>query len=83
MSKLNVKYLPKEDLLEGMEYYCLARNFTIGMWDGKQFVYTRQKFGDKFLDTELHWDEGAPHGTVKPLSPILTPLHERGYYRNE
>lgn len=63
-----VDYIKKEDLIKDQQYYCKARNFTIGTWNGRVFCYTREKFGEKFEATEQHWDEGAPFGTVKPLS---------------
>ena len=61
-------YIKKENLVKGQRYYCEARNFTVGEWNGGVFVYERIKFGTKFMDTENHWDDGPPHGTVKPLS---------------
>lgn len=61
-------YIAREDLIEGQQYYCKARNFTIGTWDGEAFGYTRDKYGVKFEAIERHWDEGPPFGTVKPLS---------------
>ena len=64
-------YLKKEELEKGATYVCDARNFVEGTWDGEAFVYTRFKFGDEFLDTEQHWDDGAPHGTVKPFEKII------------
>lgn len=62
--------IKKEDLITGRKYQCLARNFTIGTWDGKEFEYLRYKWGDRFKDTEQHWDDGYPHGTCKPLELI-------------
>ena len=67
---LNVDYIIKKNLRVGVDYYCLARNFTIGRWNGEDFDYERQKFGKRFPDTEKHWDEGAPYGTVKPLAKL-------------
>lgn len=68
---LNVDYIKKEDLVKGQDYYCLARNFTIGQWNGEEFEYERFKFGQRFPDTEQHWDNGAPFGTVKPLAKVF------------
>ena len=65
MSK--AEYIPKDKLIIGQQYYCSARNFRLGTWNGKSFDYTRTKFGHRFPDQELHWDDGPPHGTVKPL----------------
>jgi hypothetical protein len=50
----------------GGKYVCIARNFDIGTWNGREFEYMRTKWHEAFPDTELHWDEGAPHGTAKP-----------------
>ena len=65
-----MNYIKKEDLIKGKQYECDARNFTVGTWNGKEFVYLRTKFGQQFDDTELHWDDGEPHGTVKPLKIV-------------
>ena len=62
-----MEYIKKEDLVVGRLYVCEARNFTEGMWNGTEFEYERTKFGQTFTDTELHWDDGPPHGTVYPL----------------
>ena len=63
-------YIPKDKLEVGVEYRCDARNFTIGTWNGEAFDYIRHKFGDTFPDTEFHWDDGPPHGTVKPIEKV-------------
>ena len=59
-----MRYIPKAKLEVGVTYICEARNFTEGVWNGKDFDYIRYKWGSHFPDTELHWDE---QGTVKPL----------------
>lgn len=64
------KWLKKEELTVGQKYICCARNFTIGTWNGTNFDYMRTKFGSTFPDTEDHWDDGAPFGTVKPFVPF-------------
>jgi len=61
--------IPIEELITGEVYFCDARNFTLGRWLGKDFIYVRNKFGTKYFDTEIHWDEGPPNGTAKPLRP--------------
>lgn len=65
-----IDYIPKDKLIKGRKYKCDARNFSEGIWNGKEFEYMRYKFGDRFPDTEYHWDDGPPYGTVKPLSLI-------------
>lgn len=66
---LTGKWIPKEELIDGQVYMCDARNFTLGVWNGDVFEYLRYKFGTTFPDTECHWDDGPPHGTVKPYKP--------------
>lgn len=61
------EYIPKDELIVGKKYLCDARNFSVGTWNGKEFEYMRYKFGDRFPDTEYHYDDGAPYGTVKPF----------------
>jgi hypothetical protein len=70
MSKANQRYLPKNELIVGKRYFCEARNFTTGTWNGKSFDYTRYKFGQRFPDVEYHYDDGPPHGTVKPILAV-------------
>lgn len=61
------EWIPKEEMVDGQVYMCKARNFTLGIWNGEIFEYLRYKFGTTFPDTEYHWDDGPPHGTVKPF----------------
>lgn len=72
MIKHEENYIKKEDLIENEIYRCYARNFEYGIWNGEGFEYIRHKFGTKwfFYDTEFHWDDGPPYGTVKPLEHI-------------
>lgn len=67
-------YIPMKDLEIGRAYYVEARNFEYAIWDGDSFVGVRYKMGSYFTDTEKHWDEGAPHGTVKPLFVLEAPV---------
>lgn len=66
----NDEYIKKEDLKAGHAYYCDGRNFTIGIWDGEFFHYLRRKFGATYMDAEVHYDNGSPYGTVKPLREL-------------
>ncbi|WP_299021239.1 hypothetical protein [uncultured Photobacterium sp.] len=63
----NEKYLTKDKLVVGKTYICEARNFDEAVWNGEAFVGRRVKFGSVCEDTEYHWDDGEPYGTVKPL----------------
>ena len=60
-------YIPREKLIVGARYKLHARNFQEGVWNGKAFEGIRTKFGHRFLDEELHWDEDPHFGTAKPL----------------
>ncbi|RLA41590.1 MAG: hypothetical protein DRR06_15725 [Gammaproteobacteria bacterium] len=53
-------------LVAGAAYFGDGRNFDIAIWDGSEFHGLRYKLGDTFMDTEWHYDRGAPHGTFKP-----------------
>lgn len=67
---MDEEYIPKDQLEVGVAYECDARNFTVGVWNGEGFEYMRTKWGTTFPDTEYHWDEGPPHGTVKPYRKV-------------
>lgn len=60
--------IPIGECLHGGLYRVEARNFSIGVYssDSTGFIGIRQKFGTQYLDTEYHWDIGAPHGTASP-----------------
>lgn len=68
--KNNNDYLAKNQLSLGHAYIVDARNFRVGLWDGKVFHGLRYKFGSWFPDLEYHYDDGPPYGTVKPISLI-------------
>ena len=63
------EYMSIDECKNGGLYRIYARNFSLGVYTLKEqgFVGVRQKFTMEFLDTEFHWDTGAPYGTVKPI----------------
>lgn len=61
--------IKKENLEAGKFYFCDARNFSIGKWNGTAFEYKRLKFGDVFTDIEYYFEDEK--GTVYPLEEIL------------
>ena len=70
-------WIKKEDMENFCIYSCNARNFNYGIWfDGKMFGL-RSKFGDTFLFYEMHWDDGEPHGTCKPIKKLSSSLKHR------
>jgi hypothetical protein len=70
-----VHYLRSDQLEDGGLYLIHARNSHIGQWLAleKGFVILREKFGDRFLFTEYHWDKDAC-GTAKPLVKLSEPI---------
>lgn len=57
--------VPIPECIKGRVYLLRSRNLTVGVYDGREgFIGIRTKFGDRFLFTEYHWDQGEPHGTV-------------------
>lgn len=69
--KKQESYLKVEELEKGKIYKILARNFSVGVWDGeKGFIGIRTKFKCEFLSEEIHWDLDPNFGTVQPLEMI-------------
>jgi hypothetical protein len=64
-------YIELHQCKKGYLYRISSRNLSIGAYDGKEgFVGIREKFGNRYLFTEYHYDQGAPFGTVFPLEEI-------------
>ena len=65
-------FIPLKDCKHGYCYLVNCRNLDFAVFNEKKkgFIGIRTKFGHRFLDTEYHWDTGAPHGTAKPLKLI-------------
>jgi len=48
-------------------YKIHSRNFSYGVFNGEDgFMGIREKFGNRYLFTEFHWEQGPPFGTVQP-----------------
>jgi len=62
-------YIALADCENGFLYKINSRNLAYGVFQAKEqgFIGVREKFGDRYLFTEYHWDTGAPCGTVRPL----------------
>jgi hypothetical protein len=64
-------YIKIKDCVQRRVYKIYSRNLDYGIYDGIDgFIGIRTKFNSRFLDTEHHWDTGAPHGTAKPLKDL-------------
>jgi len=76
--------IPLEDCVKGRLYRFASRNFNLGVFDGdKGFIGIREKFGSRYLSTELHWHADENFGTVWDIHdlgidlPSEVPLLER------
>jgi len=66
-----MEYITIQKCQRGTVYKLSSRNLHYGVYDGDEgFIGIRQKFGDFFLFTEYHYDQGAPFGTAKPLKEV-------------
>jgi hypothetical protein len=62
-----VNYLKLEECVKGHVYRLIARNFSVGVFDGRDgFIGIRTKFGSRYLFTEYHYDAAA-FPTARPL----------------
>lgn len=60
-----------EQLQRGRVYRLQSRNLQSGVWNGKDgFVGIRTKFGQRFLDVEIHWDLSETIGTARALEAL-------------
>lgn len=71
-------YIKKNDMQENCIYFCNARNFNFGIWHEGQMYGVRHKWGDTYLDSEYHWDDGAENcGTCKPYVQLTDSIEDR------
>lgn len=77
------KYIAKKDLKKDSHYLCEARNFHVGRWDGKKFLYIEHDYTGYNINNELHWDDDPKYGTVKPLKEITSIYHLTDEERKE
>ena len=65
MTPSRYKLVPLSECVKGRVYRLRCRNLVLGVFDGKDgFIGIREKFGERFLATEYHWEQGPPYGTV-------------------
>ncbi len=64
------KFIPIIDLEIGMAYELESRNIPRGIWDGECFHGIRFKFGQLFMDQEIHWDLNDHHGTAQAIRKL-------------
>lgn len=69
--------IPEDDLMPNHAYLLRARNIRLGVWDSSRrgFVGVRTKFGDRFVDLELLYQEKS--GTAIPYYNVgLCPIKD-------
>ncbi|AEJ94913.1 hypothetical protein SEA_TYKE_54 [Mycobacterium phage Tyke] len=67
-------YIPRDDLVVGAVYELRSRNLVAGVWTGRGFIGIREKFGEEYLFTEYHYDDGPLFGTVRPVADLNVSL---------
>lgn len=70
---MKVNYIPLSDCKDRYLYLINSRNLSYGVYNDqtKGFVGIRNKFGDNYLFTEYHYDNGLPFGTVFPKKELI------------
>ncbi len=72
-TRLHYTDYPKpEDCKNGYLYRIFSRNLDIGVYVAniQGFIGIRTKFGERFLNMELHWDADQYNGTAKPKEEL-------------
>jgi hypothetical protein len=69
---INVDYIPLDQCKDRFLYQINSRNLSYGVYneENKGFVGIRNKFGEDYLFTEYHYNNGMPHGTVFPKKEL-------------
>ena len=72
VNEKGVDFIPLATCKHGWLYRIHSRNldFVVFNQGTNGFIGIREKFGDRYLFTEFHYDAGAPYGTVKPLQEL-------------
>jgi len=65
---MTTEHIPFSSCVRGHIYILNSRNLRFGAFNGVDgFVGIRTKWGQRYLDTEYHWDQGPPWGTAMPI----------------
>jgi len=72
---LELKVIPKKELIVGAYYKGECRNATEGRWDGKVFRHWRYKFGMWQIDTIPHFEDEKKYDSFCPY--LLIYLYEK------
>lgn len=66
------KWIPLDKMEDRCVYLVNARNFRLGVWMDGWMHGVREKWGNRFVDREAHWDHDG--GTCKPWVKLTEPL---------
>lgn len=72
MPPIKTHSIPMSECRNGWVYRINSRNLSFGVFvtADNSFIGIRTKFGARFLDSEYHYDTGAPFGTVHPKEEL-------------
>lgn len=59
--------IPKKDLVEGQYYIGEHRRANVAKWNGKEFIYNREKFGNVFEDKCNHFEDDDGFALFVPI----------------
>ena len=57
----------KKDLIEGQYYIGNHRRANVAKWNGKEFIYNREKFGNVFEDKCNHFEDDDGFALFVPI----------------
>jgi hypothetical protein len=57
----------KKDLIEGQYYIGEHRRANVAKWNGKEFIYNREKFGNVFEDKCNHFEDDDGFALFVPI----------------
>lgn len=68
-------YLGRDELVDGQAYWLQSRNLYVGFWNAEQqgFIGIREKFGDRYLDTEYHRDDQGTATAYEAIEGLVVP----------
>lgn len=73
------EFIPLEELIPHRIYRLKSRNLVVGVWkpESQGFLGVREKFNERYLFLEYHYDLSETHGTAQALELLPEILPER------
>lgn len=73
--------IPKSKLIKNKYYKGKCRNATVALWNGYEFVYMRNKFGETYVETIKHPEDDDNYDLFIPIEEESNPEeHEQIKY---